>query len=249
MPIAGIGLHVIIAIFFAVHAIRTQQDRYWLMILFAFPLLGSLVYAIAIWLPDVRHTREARQVVRGVQRLLDPSKELRAAQEQLEVAATPDNRLRLAEALLETGRASEAVVQYQAVLSGIYANDPQITVRLAHALLDAGKANDAREILERLIREHPNFKSPEGHLTYARAIAALGDRAKAHEEFETLVGYYAGLEARARYAEILLAWNERERTKSLVEDSLKIAKRMPGYARKINQTWLATLKRVESQLA
>lgn len=248
MPL-GIGLHVVIAILFAVHAIRSGQDRYWLMILFIFPLLGSLVYAIAIWLPSVRHTRGGRQAVRGVRRLLDPNKELREAKDQLEVAATPNNRLRLAEALLEAGNASEAIVQYQTVLSGIYANDPYISVRLAHALLDAGRASDARALLERLIGEQPKFKSPEGHLVYARAVAAMGDRAKAHEEFEVLVGYYAGLEARARYAEILLGWDDRERARSLVEESMKIAKRMPNHSRRMNGEWLAMLKRVEGQLA
>ena len=248
MPFAGIGLHVLIAIFFAAHVIRTGQDKYWLFILFGFPLLGSVVYGLTIWLPEARHSRQGRQMVRGVQRLLDPSKELRAAQEALDVAATPDNRLRLADALRNAGRASEAVVQYQAVLAGIYAKDPQIRVHLAAALLDAGKPADARADLEALIAEQPNFRSPEGHLTYARAVAATGDRPKAREEFEALVGYYAGLEARARYAEALLDWGDSARCRMLVDDSMKIAKRMPGATREINREWLSILKKAESRL-
>ena len=247
MPV-GIGLHVLIAIFFAVHVIRTGQDRFWLWILFGFPLLGSVVYGIAVWLPNVRHSRQGRQVVSGVQRLLDPSKELRAAQEALDISATPNARLRLADALRNAGRASEAVVQYHAVLTGIYANDPQIRVHLAAALLAAGKPADARGELERLIAEQPNFKSPEGHLTYARAVAATGDRPKAREEFETLVGYYAGLEARARYAELLLEWGDLARCRQLMDESMKIAKRMPGGAREINREWLSMLKKVEGRV-
>jgi hypothetical protein len=247
MPI-GIGLHVLIAIYFAAHVIRTGQDKYWLWILFAFPFLGSVVYGIMIWLPDARNSRQGRQVMSGVQRLLDPSKELRLAQEALDVTATPDNRLRLADALRNAGRASEAIVQYHAVLVGIYAKDAKIRVHLAAALLDAGKPADAREELERLIAEQPNFKSPEGHLIYARAVAATGDRPKAREEFEALVGYYAGLEARARYAEVLLDWGDRARCQMLVDESMKIAKRMPGAARDINREWLSILKKVEDRL-
>ena len=247
MPV-GLGLHVLIAIFFAIHVIRTGQDRYWLFVLFAFPLLGSLVYGIAIWLPMVRHSRQGRQVVSGVQRLLDPSKELRAAQDALDISATPNARLRLADALRNAGRASEAVAQYHEVLTGIYAKDPQIRVHLAAALLDAGKATDARAELEQLIAEQPNFKSPEGHLIYARAVAATGDRPKAREEFETLVGYYAGLEARARYAELLLEWGDLARCRQLMDESMKIAQRMPGGARAINRDWLAMLKKVQTQL-
>jgi len=247
MPV-GLGLHVLIAIFFAIHVIRTGQDRYWLFVLFAFPLLGSLVYGIAIWLPMVRHSRQGRQVVSGVQRLLDPSKELRAAQDALDISATPNARLRLADALRNAGRASEAVAQYHEVLTGIYAKDPQIRVHLAAALLDAGKATDARAELEQLIAEQPNFKSPEGHLIYARAVAATGDRPKAREEFETLVGYYAGLEARARYAELMLEWGDLARCRQLMDESMKIAQRMPGGARAINRDWLAMLKKVQGQL-
>src|ERR1700757_2431619 len=97
----GIGLHILVAICFAVHVIRTGQDRYWLFLLFIAPFLGSIVYAIAIWLPGMRRSRGARQVASGVRRLLDPGRELREARDQLEMAATPNNRLRLAEALLE----------------------------------------------------------------------------------------------------------------------------------------------------
>ena len=75
-------------------------------------------------------------------------------------------------------------------------------------------------------------------MLYARAVAALGDRARAREEFEVLVDYFAGLEARARYAEVLLAWQETERCRALLEDSRRIAKRMPGSAREINKEWL-----------
>jgi hypothetical protein len=179
MPIAGLGLHILVAIFFAAHAIRTRQDRYWLWILFG---------------------------------------------------------------------ASEAVTQYQAVLSGIYANDARIQVRLADALLAAGRADEARALLERLIAEQPDFKSPEGHLLYARSLAALGERGKAREEFNVLTGYFVGLEARARYAGILMEWGDRERAHLLIDESLKQAKRMPRYARDMNKPWLTELKRIEAQL-
>lgn len=249
MPYAGLGLHVVVAIYFATHVLRTGQDRYWLMILFAFPLFGSLIYALLIWLPDARRSPQGHLLAQGVRQLLDPTRELRDAQEAIDLAATPANRLRLADALLGAGRASEAVVQYQAVLSGIYADDPQVRIHLARALLEADKPHDARQLLDRLIAEQPTLKSPEGHLLYARAVAALGDRSRAVEEFEALVSYFAGLEARARYAEVLLAWGDRPRLQALLEETRKISRRMPGGARDINKEWLGRLKKVESAVA
>ncbi|GAB3099808.1 tetratricopeptide repeat protein [Lysobacter terrae] len=249
MPILGIGLHVIIAIFFAMHAMRTGQDRYWLMILFAFPGVGSLVYALMVWLPEMRHTRHGHALVRGVKQVLDPTRELRAAQEAFEESATTGNRLRLADALLASYRASEAVPQYQAALRGIHSDDPDIQVRLARALLESGHATAAREVLDEVIGKRPDFRSQDGHITYARAVAAEGNRAKAREEFETLLGYASGFQAHVRYAEVLQGWGETDKARGLCEQVLSRAKRMPGYARQLNKPELDRLKQLSVQLA
>ena len=248
MPIAGLGLHFLIALFFAHHATTTGQDKYWLFILFAFPVLGSLVYAFAIFIPGLRNTHQGARVVRGARKLLDPSRELREAQDQLDIAATAENRLRLADALMDMGRASEAVVQLQATLAGVHADDAAVRVRLATALVEAGQPAAARAELDALIAAQPNLKSPQGHLVYARALTALDERAKAREEFEVLVGYVAGLEARARYAEALLAWGDGPRLRDLLAESQKIAKRMPGAAKAINRAWIDRLTAVEKKV-
>jgi hypothetical protein len=52
MPIAGLGLHVVIALICAIHAVRSGQPLYWLFVLFAFALLGSAVYFFAAKLDD-----------------------------------------------------------------------------------------------------------------------------------------------------------------------------------------------------
>lgn len=249
MPILGLGLHVIVAIFFAMHAIRSGQDRYWLMVLFAFPGVGSLVYALMVWLPEMRYTRHGNALVRGVKQVLDPTRELRAAQDAFEVTATTENRLRLADALLESGRASEAVPQYQAALRGIHSGDPDIQVRLARALLESGHATPAREMLDELIRSRPDYRSQDGHITYARAAAAEGNRAKAREEFETLIGYASGFRAHVRYAEALQGWGETAKARGVCEQVLSRAKRMPGYARRLNKPELDRLKQLSAQLA
>jgi hypothetical protein len=249
MPILGLGLHVVIAAFFAMHAVRSGQDRYWLMILFAFPGIGSLVYALMVWLPEMRYTRHGHALVRGVRQALDPTRELRAAQEALEVTATTENHLRLADALMTSGRASEAVPQYQTALSGIHGDDPDIQVRLARALLESGHPTHSRELLDGVIRKRPDFRSQEGHITYARAVAAEGNRQKAREEFETLLGYASGFQAHVHYAQVLQGWGETDKARGLCEQALSRGKRMPGFARRLNRPELDRLKQLSAQLA
>lgn len=242
MPV--LGLHIIIALCFAVHAVRSGQERYWLFVLFAFPVLGSVVYGVAIWLPEWRHSHVGRQVVRGVQRRLDPTRELRAAQDAFETAATVDNRVRLADALIEAGRADEALTHYQATLRGVYADDPELHVRVARAELEAGQPHAARQRLDDLIRRKPDFRSPTGHLLYARALAAEGTREKAREEFDTLVGYFSGFEAQAHYAEVLAGWGDVDSAVRLRDEALRKSKRLPAYARRMNREWLQRLERI-----
>lgn len=242
MHVFGIGLHLLIAICCAVHALRSGQERYWLFILFMFPLLGSLVYAIAILLPELSRSRGARRAVRGLRHAIDPSRELRAAQGAYSDSPTVENILRLADALTESGQARQAVPFYQSALTGIYAQDPKIEVRLARALLDSGHAQQARELLEALIARAPEFRSPEGHLTYARSLAAVGERELARQEFNTLVGYFAGLQARAVYAEQLHDWGEQLAAKEVREEGLRLAQRMPRYARDMNKPWIERLQ-------
>lgn len=242
MPV--LGLHVVIALCFAVHAVRSGQDRYWLFVLFAFPLLGSLVYGVAIWLPEWRHTHAGRQVVRGVQRRLDPTRELRAAQDAFDTAATVDRRMRLADALIEAGRADEALSHYEATLRGIHADDPELHVRVARAELEAGRAPAARQRLDELIRRRPDFRSPAGHLLYARALAAEGERDKARHEFDTLVDYFNGFEAQAHYADVLAGWGELESAVRLRDEALRKARRLPAYSRRMNREWLRRLEKI-----
>jgi hypothetical protein len=243
MPVIGLGLHFIAAIFFAVHAIRSGQDRYWLYILFIFPILGSIVYAFAIWLPSLRQDPAARALARGVRARLDPGRELREAEDAFAHSATTAHRLRLADALSAAGRHADAVDAYRACLQGVHGDDPAIHVRLAGALLESGQPGEVIDVLDALIRQHPSLRSPDGHLLYARALVAAGQRERAREEFDALVTRYVGYEARARYADALRDWGEGDAARRLAEDSLRGARRLPRYARKANKAWIDRLAR------
>ena len=130
MPYLGIGFHVIIAVFFAVHAVRTQQNMYWLLILFAFPGLGSVVYFFAIYLPGLRQTRGARAAKRAIGQLVDPNRAVREARDAFDRAPTVDHRMRLGAALLEAGEPKAALEHYEAAASGPFATDPALLLGL-----------------------------------------------------------------------------------------------------------------------
>ena len=119
MPYIGIGLHVLAAIYFAVHAIRSGQSLYWLILLFSFPLLGSVVYFLAIYFPEVRHSRGARQAIRSAKQLMDPGQDLRNARAELARTPTVQNRVRLGMTLLDAGQGRITSHQAEAVAVGL----------------------------------------------------------------------------------------------------------------------------------
>src|SRR5664279_3909970 len=169
MTFFGIGVHVLIALFFAVHALRSGQQIYWLFVLFSFPLLGSVVYFFAIYLPDSRLEHGARKVVAAAARSLDPTRELREAKATFEYTPTAQNQMRLALAQLEAGAAEEAAANYEACLKGPFASDREIRFCAARAFVESGRYDSAIGHLEELRKGDAHFRAEQIGILMARA--------------------------------------------------------------------------------
>jgi hypothetical protein len=199
MPFVGLGLHVLVALFFAVHAIRNGQPLYWLIILFSFPMLGSAVYFFAIYLPNSRLQRGAHNAVVAAGKALDPGRELRESRAAFDYTPTAQNQMRLANALLEAGSAAEAAASFEACLSGPFASDPDIRLGAARAWLQCGKSDQALVHLQKIRSDTPDFRGEEMALWMAKALAAAGRNTEAQAEFEAGVARYGSFELKAEY--------------------------------------------------
>ncbi|MDE3010703.1 MAG: hypothetical protein KGI67_07425 [Pseudomonadota bacterium] len=199
MPFLGLGLHVLIAILFAVHAVRSGQPYYWLFILFSFPLLGSIVYFVVVFLPHWRLDRGARLAVAAAGRALDPGRELREARAAFEYTPTAGNRMRLANAQLEAGQYALAAASYEASLEGLFAKDPDIRFGAARAHVAAGQLQPALAHLEILRSEYPEFRAEAVGLLRARALTSAGRQADAGAVLADLVDRFGSFETKAEY--------------------------------------------------
>ncbi|QBE61966.1 tetratricopeptide repeat protein [Pseudoduganella lutea] len=196
----GIGLHVLVAVFFAVHAIRSRQQRVWLMILFIFPLLGSLVYFLGIYLPRSRLDRGDGTPVPGPARAPDPTRELREAQAAVAFTPTAQNQMRLAHAQLEAGDAEGAAATFATCLQGAFAGDPDIRLGAARASFACGRHAEALAQLEQLRRTDPHFRPEQTSLLMARALHGAGHPDAARAEFEAAVRRHGSFEAKVEFA-------------------------------------------------
>jgi hypothetical protein len=243
MPFVGLGLHFLIAIFFAIHAVRTGQQTYWLFILFSFPLLGSIVYALTIYLPNSRLERGARKVVAQAAKALDPTRELREAQAAFEYTPTAQNQMRLAAAQLEAGRADDAASSYEACLKGPFAGDLDIRWGAARAWLACGRHAAAAGQLQAIRAQDPAYRAEEISLALARALGGAGRGVEARAEFESSLQRFGSFEARAEYAIWAAENGERELASRLQAEVQQAMTRWNHHTRALN---LATLQRLEA---
>jgi hypothetical protein len=167
------------------------------------PLVGILVYLIVEVLPGVLGSRGTRQAVAGAAKVFDPGRGLRQAQRQLQISPSAQNKAVLANELLLAGQPGSSAALYREALTGIHETDPALMLGLARALFALGDAHETQVTLERLREANPGYASPDGHLLYARSLEQQGNTDAALYEYAALVPYYAGQEARARYALLL----------------------------------------------
>jgi hypothetical protein len=85
----------------------------------------------------------------------------------------------------------------------------------------------------------PTFESAEGHLLYARALAAAGRTEEALDEFQAVSEYFSGAEARVRYALLLDQLGRATDAKLMFTELVIQMKRAPRRVRKMQAAWLA----------
>jgi hypothetical protein len=234
-----------------VHCIKTGRNTIWvylLVVLMSLPFVGAALYAGVEILPELLRSRGSQRAMRGIRTTLDPEGNLRRFENEMKVAGNVAARQRYADELVKLGRAAEALPIYQTCLTGVFADDPKLLLGYAHAQFAAGDATGARKTLDDLIQKSPDFKSPDGHLLYARALEAEGDVAKALSEYATLAEYFPGAEAGVRYAKLLNRSDQRPLAQQTLKALLERAKYAPAHYRRAQREWLdEALRELQSQ--
>lgn len=242
MPYAGLGLHVIIAIFFAIHAVRSGQNNYWLFILLAFPFLGSVVYFFSVYLSNSRLQHQARKLTSSAVRALDPTREVREAQAAFDYSPTAQHEIRLAQALLATDQAQAALTHFEASLKGPFANDLDIRWGAAQAAYEAGQPQTALRHLQAIAQTNIHYRAEPVGLMVAKSYAALGDQEMARKSFKFAHQQSSSFDVTAEYA-IWAASQGDWRTAELLQTELNTAMTHWGsQQRSLNSEMLQRLK-------
>lgn len=226
-----------------VHCMRTGRNSVWVWVLLMLPGFGGIAYIVAEILPELFGSRTAKRTFRGVRKALDPGQDLRRYESAARIQGGVAAQQRYADELVRQGRATEAVDVYRQALKGLYEHDPGLMLGMARAQFAADRPAEARQVLDDLIQHNPDYKSPDGHLLYARALEAEGNTAKALDEYRVLAGYYAGAEAPLRYAQLLRREGRSDDARKTLQGLLEHAKHAPAHYRKTQAEWLGAAER------
>jgi hypothetical protein len=226
-----------------VHVIKTGRNMLWIWAIALLPLVGPIAYVVVEVLPEVLGGRTARRARSGMQRMMDPDRELRRASAEVEISGNVDARRRLAEELLERNQYDAAIEVYQGGLKGIFEHDPTLLLGLARAHFGKQDYAAARLTLERLTQHNPDFKSADAQLLYARTLEAQEALDEAERAYATLAPGYPGAEARLRYGLLLKRRGKLADAQRVLKDLLDGAKLGPAHYRRAQAEWLERARR------
>lgn len=230
-----------------IHCIKTGRNFIWVWVLALLSFVGVIAYVAAELLPELLRSRTAQRTAREVKKALNPTAELKRLEQEARVSGNVASRQRYADALVTHGRYDEAIEVYRQALTGLYEHDPNLMLGLARAQFGKGDATAARETLDALIHHNPDFRSPQGHLLYARSLEAEGNIEKALEEYKVLAPSYPGAEAAVRYAQLLKRQNLLAEAEKVIQDLLEEARIAPAHYRRAQKVWLETAERLLSR--
>jgi hypothetical protein len=237
-------LSLVIQALLIVHVIKTGRNTIWIWVLALLSYAGVIAYVAAELIPELLGGRTARRAGRTMKRVLDPNADLRRYENEARVGGNVASLQRYAQELMRQGRHDEAITQYRKALTGLYEHDPNIMLGIAQAQFGKGDPSAARQTLDDLIRLNPDFRSPEGHLLYARSLEEEGNVAKALEEYKVLAMSYPGAEAGARYAQLLKSQGRAEEASKVAQEMLEGSRIAPEHYRRAQKEWLDIAERI-----
>ena len=236
MPL--VFLTIAMQVLAVVHLFRTGRDMRWLFLIILVPAIGCLAYFFVEVLPSLRQSPTAREALRAAQKAVDPNRGIREGSLNYERSQNVETAARLAEELTRAGRYQEAMRVCNDARQGLFEDDPKILLALGSAQFAAGEFRDAIATLDHLRDKNPSFRSPDGHLLYARALEESAMHERALEEYAALVNYFPGAEARVRQALLVKKLGRLDEARSMLDAVLKDARLAPKHFQKSQREWL-----------
>jgi hypothetical protein len=220
-----------------VHAIRNDKIFPWIYIIVFLPGIGPVLYLAIEVVPGMISARQAGAMRRGVAKLADPNRNMRKAKREVEIVGSVDAKRKLADEYFAREQFEDARDLYRSALSGVHSDDPTLLYSLARTQFALGDGAGVQTSLDALQSANPKFVSGDAHLLYVRALELQDKNDEALDEYQKLVRYFAGEEARCRYALLLKNAGQTKRARAIFEEILKLTDGASSHYRRAQREW------------
>ena len=193
--------------------------------------------------PELSGGRTARRAKSGMQRMIDPNRDLRRAATEVEISGNVDARRRLGEELFERAQFDEAIEVYRGGLKGVFEFDPTLLLGMAQAQFGRQDFAASRATLESWMQHNPDFKSADAQLLYAQTLEAQDALDEAERQYALIAPGFPGAEARLRYGLLLKRRGKLQEAQRILKDLLDGAKLGPAHYRRAQAEWLDRARR------
>ena len=242
-------LNIILTMLVIGHIFRTNRPKYWIFIILISGILGAVIYFIFEILPELLGRPRTHSIVRRAKQNLNRKADIETLEKRQEFTGSIDATRHLANTLIENNRAEEAIAHYKNILTGIYHDDPDLLLGLAEAQFAHTVYDDCIATLDYLRERNPQYLSTNGHLIYAISLEECNRIDEAFHEYEALITYFIGAEAKYRYASLLENESRHKEALDIFQDILIASEVAPDHYRQAQHEWLSKSKKAIKRLS
>jgi hypothetical protein len=228
---------LVLQIWMIVHALRSQE-WFWLIFLFAFPPLSTLLYFFMVY------RAQGGLATRGFELPGAHSRRrIKELQAQIHHLDKPHHHLQLGDIYFQRGKLALAEKHYRASLDRD-PSDRDARAHLGQCLLRQKKPADALPLLESVAKE--DEKHDYGHtlMALAETATALGQPDVAIQLWQRVLTHHSYSRARVQLAELYLAKGEKDKAREQLREVIETDPHAPAFDRKRNRVWVRRAKKL-----
>ncbi|WP_024770727.1 tetratricopeptide repeat protein [Aquimarina macrocephali] len=225
------------------HAIKNKNNYYWFFVIIFLPVLGSVIYLLT----QVFSKKDLDVVQDEIVNVINPTKKIDDLQKQLDFAETFQNRVNLADALLEIKDYPNAINEYEVALSTNYDEDAGVVKKLIEGYYQT-KNYDKVIFCAEKINAKPDFKGSRSQFLYGLALEEIGQSEKAEDNLRQIDQRYSNYQERYILAQFLVEKGKNEEAKEILSEILTESQHMSKPNRSKYQGVVNDVKKLASSL-
>lgn len=215
-----------------VHIVRTGREYYWIYIIIFVPIIGGVAYIVVEILPSLIHGRGTVRLpstyVDIVVRSISPTARLKRFERDVAFSPTHENKRVLADEYLACGDHEKALAIYQALATGTWSRDPELTFLRAKCLYALGKYKEGFALVTALESGGYTYRKESEVLVKLKLLERLDPNtvataqlyAQYEKKFQSFeIGYY--------YADFLIR-------NGMNAEALQVIERFAGVRKQLN---------------